>query len=469
MLWITLAGCGGGDGSTPATTPDGSDTADTSSHEPSTPTPTEAGWPWSDRPCDATSAPDATFEGTVARFVQLDDVAPPPAGSLVVSGSSSIRRWEDATRVLSAWEPVQRGFGGARLTDVAAYTDRLILRHEPAAALVFAGTNDLADGRSVDEVLTAYRCLADQLHAEGVPLLWIGITPTPSRWADWDRAEEVNAEVERLSGLHPDLHYVDVPSPFLATGSPPDAALFVDDQLHLSAAGYALWNDAVLAGVSTVLQERHPTAVPPASGSYLRVDLGPTNPDDGDPAPAVDGFGIHWNAWHGIDGETQILAGEALRGLRTTDGTSTDVVLTIAGGFRSNGKLNGGLGAPSGKELGTMAVPEATVDFFYTGDPDDPGGITLSGLDPSASHTLRLFASRADAERRVSRYVVHGAGVDQTTLVTSGSGSDGGDANVGTVAVLTGLVPDAWGRLHVDVQIAEGSYAYLSLLELEVE
>lgn len=39
----------------------------------------------------------------------------------------------------------------------------------------------------------------------------------------------------------------------------------------------------------------------------------------------------------------------------------------------------------------------------------------------------------------------------------------------GTVAVLTGSVPDAWGRLHVDVKIAEGSYAYLGLLELEVE
>jgi len=151
----------------------------------------------------------------------------------------------------------------------------------------------------------------------------------------------------------------------------------------------------------------------------------------------------------------------------TTDGVSTDVALTIAGGFRANGKQNGGLAAPPA-DLGTLAVPEATVDFVYTGGPDDPGGLTLSGLDPGATHTLRLFASRADAERRVTRYVVHGAGTDEATLVTSGPGSDGGDANVSTVAVMTGLLPDSWGRLHVDVQIAEGSYGYLSLLELEV-
>jgi len=443
---------------------------------PSTPAPepsvdSQPGWPWSDIPCDHTSAPDQAFEGVITRFEQLDDLAPPTPGGLVVTGSSSIRRWERAGRVLSAYEPVQRGFGGARLADLAEHADRLVTRHDPGAVLVFAGTNDLADGRSVDEVLTAYRCLADRIrdHRPDTPLLWIGITPTPARWAGWSEAEAVNAEVARLAALHPSLHYIDLPAPFLATGAPPDPALFVDDQLHLSEAGYDLWDEVIAAAVDAALEERVPATTPLAAGSLVRVDLGPSNPDDGDPAPAIDDFGIHWNTWHGVDGEAQILAGEALRGLVTTTGARTDVALTIAGGFRSNGKLNGGLAAPSGDELGTMAVPEATVDFFYTGGPDDPGGLTLSGLDPAAAHTLRLFASRSDPQRRVSRYVVHGAAISEATLATSGPGSDGGEANVGTVAVLSGLQPDLWGRLHVDVQIAEGSYAYLSLIELQVE
>ena len=35
--------------------------------------------------------------------------------------------------------------------------------------------------------------------------------------------------------------------------------------------------------------------------------------------------------------------------------------------------------------------------------------------------------------------------------------------------MFTGLVPDAYGRLHLDVDRAAGAFAYLNLLELEVE
>jgi hypothetical protein len=46
---------------------------------------------------------------------------------------------------------------------------------------------------------------------------------------------------------------------------------------------------------------------------------------------------------------------------------------------------------------------------------------------------------------------------------------DGGDANVSELVVFTGLVPDLRGRLHLDVRIDAGQFAYLNLLELEVE
>jgi hypothetical protein len=153
-------------------------------------------------------------------------------------------------------------------------------------------------------------------------------------------------------------------------------------------------------------------------------------------------------------------------------GAATGVDLVVTGGFRSNGLLNGGLATPSGDLLGTLAVPEATGDFFFFETPDDPGALSLTGLDPDGSYTLRLFASRAtDAEVRVTRYHVTGAAAATTTLTTTGPdvGTDGYDGNDDTVAVLTGLQPDAWGQLHVDVARETGQYAYLSLLEIEAE
>jgi hypothetical protein len=304
----------------------------------------------------------------------------------------------------------------------------------------------------------------------GADLLWITITPAPSRASTWPVAAAVNDEVARLASLHPRLHVVDVATPFQESGPDPD--LFVADALHLSEAGYALWTDLARAAVEAARPALPAASGGPSRGTYLRVDLGPDDGVDGWGAPAVDGFGIHWNRWHPLGGGAQVLAGERLSGLVSTTGAATGVELVISGGFRANGLRNGGLVSPDGARLGTLAVPEATADFFYTGDADDPGALGFSGLDPAGTYTLRLFASRSTAEeRRETRYVVGTAdGVQaEATLVTSGPGvgAGGGDGNDGELVVFTGLRPDAWGRLDVDVRVERGAFAYLNLLELE--
>mgnify|MGYP006064558545 CR=1 FL=1 len=171
-----------------------------------------------------------------------------------------------------------------------------------------------------------------------------------------------------------------------------------------------------------------------------------------------------------VDGDVQILPGQAVRSLVTTAGEVTGISLVIGGGFLSNGLLNGGLQAPDSGLLGSLAVADATEDFFYVDGPDNPGALTLEGLDPARTYQLELFGSRDwGSEDRHTRYAVTGASRQEVTLQTSGWGLSGDyDGNTGTVATLTGLVPDDWGRLHIDVDIDSGTYAYLNLLRLTV-
>jgi hypothetical protein len=113
----------------------------------------------------------------------------------------------------------------------------------------------------------------------------------------------------------------------------------------------------------------------------------------------------------------------------------------------------------------------ATGDFFYVGDADAPGALFLRGLDPSKTYTMRLFAARDDVENRVTRYTITGASSNTMTLQTSGAGAGaaGATTNDDTIVQFTGVKPDAWGHVFVDVAIETGSYAYLSLIELIVE
>lgn len=422
--------------------------------------------------CQETDRFQPLFDSVIDRWAEQDQRAPRTGGLLLV-GSSSARRWEAFARTFSDYDPIQRGFGGAQLGEVALRAESLVVTRRPHAVLVFAGTNDLAAGVDVETVLTRFKCLRQRIGRGlgwSTPIVFIGVTPTPARWAGWPGAAAFNADVAGLRGDDPALFYADVATPFLATGAPPSPELFVDDGLHLSAAGYALWSHTIRAEVERALAPLPPRPGPELqSGTRVLVDLGPDNQGDGEATPSPDHLGQQWNNWHPHEGGAAIFPGEHLS-LRASDGTATEVELVVTGGFSANGWANGGLRWPDGDLLGALAVGSATGDFFYTEGDDLTGGLYLRGLSPRQRYTIQLFASRADGEVRTTRYTVYGAAEATATLQTSGLGAGtAGTGNDDDVVTFSGVQPDAYGHLFLDVSIEDGAYGYLCLLELAVE
>jgi hypothetical protein len=428
-------------------------------------------------PCGEVNAFVPMFADVVARWSAQDDIGGWPDSPLVVTGSSSIRRWETLALSYTDYDPIQRGMGGAQLGEIAYYAEQLVTRHDPRAVVVYAGTNDIHAGVAPDVVVGRLRCLRYRIGSKlgwTRPVLFVALTPNPSRWAEWPASAQVNAAVAALAEADPGLVYVDVATAFLATGSPPDASLFVSDGLHLSHDGYALWNSVIRPAVEAAAAPTPQPATPVpalASGTRILVDLGPSNPEDGEWTPSPDYLGQDWNNWHALEGGVDVLPGEQIVDLVASDGTATGIDLVIAGGFQANGRSNGGLLWPDPALLGDLAVGSATGDFFYAAGDDVPGALFLRGLDPNHTYTLRLFAARDDTEVRVTRYTVQGAHTASATLQTSGpgAGKGGKTTNDDDIVTFAGVRPDPWGHLFLDVSIEQGSYAYLSLLEISVD
>ncbi len=124
-----------------------------------------------------------------------------PEGVLFV-GSSSIRLWDALETDFGALPVViKRGFGGSTLSDCVHYLDRLVVRYRPRTVLVYAGDNDLAEGRTAADVLRQFDAFVHGVH-KALPatrIAFISIKPSPARASLLPEIRRANALVEQFA------------------------------------------------------------------------------------------------------------------------------------------------------------------------------------------------------------------------------------------------------------------------------
>lgn len=193
-------------------------------------------------PAFALAAPERWLK-EIDALTATDATHPPAPGGVVFVGSSSIRLWKSLAADFPGINAINRGFGGSELADSVHYLDRLVLPYRPRLVVLFAGTNDIWNGRSAAAVAADFRAFRTRLHA-ALPetrLIFLSINPAPSRARVHDVMGEANALIEADCQTDPRCTFVDVATPMLDASGGTRPELFVEDQLHLNADGYAIW------------------------------------------------------------------------------------------------------------------------------------------------------------------------------------------------------------------------------------
>lgn len=179
----------------------------------------------------------------------------------VFYGSSSIRLW---TTVAEDFDPrvLNLGFGGSTLEACLHYFPRLVVPLHPRSLLLYAGDNDLGDGRSPEAVFADFREFARQVSdALGpVPFGFVSVKLSPARYCLGDRIRRFNEEVRAEIESRPSCYYVDVFSPMLDEAGKPRAELYQDDGLHLSREGYRLWGRILNTFRDKILTDSSPSS-----------------------------------------------------------------------------------------------------------------------------------------------------------------------------------------------------------------
>lgn len=183
-------------------------------------------------------------------FATQDRQNPPVPGGVLFVGSSSVRLWHGLESAFPGQPGVRRrGVGGSCLYEWSDWVGALITPHRPRLLMVYAGENDMTEGRGPYDLLASFIRLTDRVRAElpDTRVAWISIKPSPSRMAWLDAMREANLLIQTWVLASPNMDYVDVHTAMIDNDGRPRGELFVRDQLHLSAEGYALWRQVVSA------------------------------------------------------------------------------------------------------------------------------------------------------------------------------------------------------------------------------
>ena len=199
------------------------------------------------------------WESEIEKFEQLDVAKSYPSDAILFAGSSSIRLWSTLGKDMLPYNVIQRGYGGAKLSDFAVYADRILYPHQCQAIVIFIA-NDITGSDNDKSPLEVSQLFRKTLYIirrqfKDTPVFWVSVTPTPLRWHVWPEIKEAGDMIREICEDHRNTHYIDTERYFTNANGLPRAELFLDDRLHLNDEGYRVWSGVIKNELDKILMK----------------------------------------------------------------------------------------------------------------------------------------------------------------------------------------------------------------------
>jgi len=190
-----------------------------------------------------------SWENDIKKFEQLDKSEKYPTDAILFAGSSSIRLWTSLEKDMVPYHVIQRGYGGAKLSDFAVYADRIFDPH-PCKAIVIFIANDITgteQDKTPKEIAALFNNVLNTIRKgnPATPVFWIEITPTASRWKVWPEIQKANSLIKEICDKKKNTYFIKTDFAFLNEKGLPKDELFRDDKLHLTEKGYVVWTEII--------------------------------------------------------------------------------------------------------------------------------------------------------------------------------------------------------------------------------
>ena len=186
------------------------------------------------------------FQPEIDAFAKADKINMPDEGKILFAGSSSFRLWKDVNDYFPGKPILNRGFGGATLLDLIQYSKETIIQYKPKQIFIYCGENDIADNDTVkpkdvfNRFKQLYSILRTQLPAS-TPIVFLSLKPSIARWSMHEKMAASNELIKSFIHTQKNIQFLDVYSKMLDTDGTPFKDIFIEDNLHMNANGYKIW------------------------------------------------------------------------------------------------------------------------------------------------------------------------------------------------------------------------------------
>ena len=168
-------------------------------------------------------------------------------GEILFVGSSSIRFWTTLQKDYPNHKVLNRGFGGSHMSDLVFYLDDLVLKYNPKQVFIYEGDNDINDKEAPIAILKEAGVIVKRIR-ELLPdteIVFISAKPSIARWNMKAEYEKLNKLLENFARPYDFIKFVDVWTPMLDAKGNPMADIFIEDNLHMNAKGYKIWQKVI--------------------------------------------------------------------------------------------------------------------------------------------------------------------------------------------------------------------------------
>jgi lysophospholipase L1-like esterase len=187
------------------------------------------------------------WRSEIAGLVAGDAAHPPPQHAVLFIGSSSIRLWATLAEDFPGVPAVNRGFGGSRIADSTYYAERIVVPYHPKLIIMYAGDNDVAEGRTPQQVINDFKDFVARVRRDlpDAAIAYLSIKPSVARTAMWPQMRAANEGIALWARTLGNVTFVDVTAKMLDARGKPRPELLREDGLHMRPAGYQIWIEAL--------------------------------------------------------------------------------------------------------------------------------------------------------------------------------------------------------------------------------